>query len=189
MSHKALEAKAPVGLLDPCAPLNTSLAIGPFSPLVAKRMKSSDHRLEQTLVDGQMLFIPTVEGWGALWSDPTLDDHPLPTIDLLKSKVGRNAKYQEIRSALGIAHGRVMFYELLDRCGEFFRVFVEAVICEHCGFKADVSATPGVNECYMGCQDETAAMRRGFSLPNQHCLACGKELNRRYTVWQISLPR
>jgi hypothetical protein len=80
----------------------------------------------------------------------------------------------------------VHFYELLCVGGAYYRVFIEAVICDHCGHRAVISATPGVSEIYFGSQ-EKVAQDRSWSLPLQSCFACKRPLSRRATVWQVNV--
>ena len=149
-------------------------------------MQTDDPRLTAIEVDGQTLHVPSPAAWTAFWEDPTLDGKPLGTLALLRAKVGATAPYPEIVVALGIVHGRVIFYELLRVEGALYRVFVEAVFCDHCGHRARISATPGMYTIYIGCADIEAARERGYRLPQQSCHACKRLLVRRRTVWQVN---
>lgn len=151
-------------------------------------MNSSDSRFEKIRVDGQEMLVPSPEAWELLWREPELDGYRIPGLDLLKRKVATNAAYSELVSCLAIAYRGVMFYELLRWQGELYRVFVEAVICEHCGYRATLSATPSASDRYFGCPDRHAAEARSFSLPKQNCYGCGNLLWRRTTVWQVNAP-
>lgn len=149
-------------------------------------MDLTDERLGRLAVDGQEMFVPSEAGWEALWEEPQLAGRKLPVPDLLRKKVGRNAQYPELVSALGFAWDRTHFYELVKFDDELYRVFVEAVVCDFCGHRAVASATPGVMDIYWGAKDETAARERCYSLPRQSCNACKKLLERRRTVWQVN---
>lgn len=149
-------------------------------------MQLEDARLHIVDVDGQKLYIPLPDGWDALWQEPILNNHRLPVPDVLREKVQKIAAYPAITAALGFAFHRVHFYELLGVNGTFYRVFMEAVICDHCGHRALISATPGVADIYWGSHDEVAAQERSWSLPLQSCVACRKPLDRRATVWQVN---
>jgi hypothetical protein len=149
-------------------------------------MELTDDRLGRVTVDGQEMFVPSVEGWEALWVEPLLAGSQLPVPNLLRKNVRRNAQYSELVSALGLAWDRTHFYELLNLNDKLYRVFVEAVICDFCGHRAVASATPGVMEIYWGVEDETKARERCYSLTRQSCGACKKLLERRRTVWQVN---
>ena len=149
-------------------------------------MQLEDPRLDVIEVDGQALYVPSPEAWAELWKEPTLDNCKLPVPSLLRTKVQTIATYPEITAALGFAFNRVHFYELLRVNGSFYRVFTEAVICDHCRHRALVSATPGMPEIYWGSHSESAAKDRSYSLPLQSCYACKKPLSRRATVWQVN---
>lgn len=149
-------------------------------------MQLEDSRLHMLEVDGQRLYVPSLEGWAELWEHPTLEGRRLPVPDLLRAKVQKTASYAEITAALGFAFDRVHFYELLSVDGAPYRVFIEAVICDHCRHRALISATPGVFEIYLGSANEVAAQKRSWSLPLQSCFACKKPLSRRPTVWQVN---
>ena len=149
-------------------------------------MQIDDPRLRVLEVDGQQLYIPSASAWAALWEEPALGDKRLPVPDLLRKKVKAIARYSEITAALGFAWERVLFYELLSVNDTFYRVFVEAVICEHCGHRAIISATPTMSEIYWGSQNEVAARKRSNCLPLLPCFACNKPLAHRPTVWQIN---
>lgn len=137
-------------------------------------------------VDGQQLYVPSADAWAALWKDPMLGNLKLPVPDLLKKKVQAIARYPEITGALGFAFKRVHYYELLCINDALYRVFIEAVICDHCGYRAVISATPGVADIYWGSQNEAAARERSCSLPLVCCSACKRPLSRRATVWQVN---
>jgi hypothetical protein len=149
-------------------------------------MLISDPRLEVLEVDGQRLYAPSPEAWSDLWAAPILEAKTLPVPDLLKKKVEALAPHSELAAALGFAKQQVLFYELLTVGASRYRVFIEAVICEHCGHRATLSATPGVSEIYRGSEDESAAQERSWGLPRQSCFSCGKPLIRRPTVWQVN---
>lgn len=149
-------------------------------------MQLDDPRLDVIEVDGQPLYVPSPEAWAELWNEPTLDDRRLPVPDRLRIKVQEIAPYPEITAALGFVFDRVFFYELLSVNGAFYRVFIEPVFCDHCLYRAVISATPGVSEIYFGSQNEAAAQQRSCSLPLQSCFACKKLLSRRATVWQFN---
>jgi hypothetical protein len=149
-------------------------------------MQTADPRLHVLEVDGQSLYVPSTNAWDELWENPTLEDCRLPVPNLLREKVRRIAPYSEITAALGVAFNRVHFYELLCVGGAYYRVFIEAVICDHCGHRAVISATPGVSEIYFGSQ-EKVAQDRSWSLPLQSCFACKRPLSRRATVWQVNV--
>lgn len=149
-------------------------------------MQLNDSRLQVVQVDGQDLYVPSASAWAELWEVPMLGDMRLPVPELLQSKVQAIAPYPEITAALGFAWERVHFYELLSINGTFYRVFIEAVFCDHCGHRAVISATPWVSEIYWGSQNEMAAQHRSWSLPLQSCFACTKQLSRRPTVWQVN---
>lgn len=149
-------------------------------------MQIEDPRLHVLEVDGQPLYAPSPDAWAELWENPTLNGHSLPVPDLMRTKVQRTWTYTEITAALGFAFDRVQFYELLFVNGTAYRVFVEAVVCDHCRHRALISATPGVSEIYWGSEDEVAAQERSCSLPVQSCFSCKKLLSRRPTVWQVN---
>lgn len=149
-------------------------------------MQIDDPRLNMLEVDGQRLYVPSPEAWAELWEHPTLEDRSLPVPNLLRTKVQKVASYAEIIAALGFAHDRVYFYELLFFNGAPYRVFIEAVVCDHCRYRALISATPGVSEIYWGSENEVAAQERSWSLPLQSCFSCKKPLYRRSTVWQVN---
>ena len=149
-------------------------------------MQLDDLRLKVIEVDGQQLYVPSPSAWQDLWEEPLLGNAPLPVPDHLQKKVQAIASYPEISAALGFAWERVHFYELLSIGGVLYRVFIEAVFCDHCGHRAVISATPGVSEIYWGSQDEASARSRSYSLPLQSCFACKKPLTRRSTVWQVN---
>jgi hypothetical protein len=149
-------------------------------------MQLDDPRLEIIEVDGQQLFVPSAAAWMAFWEDPVLDDRRLPVPDLLRKKVDAIAPYREIIAALGFVWDRVQFYELLCVDNLLYRVFVEPVLCEFCGHRALISATPSPCEIYWGSVNEGAARNRSYGLPTQSCCACGRQLVRRRTVWQVN---
>jgi len=144
--------------------------------------------VEELLVDGQPLYVPSSAAWQALWSEPVFEGKRLPVPDLLARKVASNQHYPEIVSALGFAYDRVWLYELLRFQGQLYRVFIEAVICDHCGHRAVQSATPGIMEIYWGSENPEAARERSYSLPRLSCFRCHKVLERRRTVWQVNAP-
>lgn len=149
-------------------------------------MELEDARLHIVEVDGQQLYIPSPDAWAELWTEPTFGDCKLPVPDLLNKKVQAIVAYPEITTALGFAFSRVRFYELLLVNDCFYRVFVEAVICDYCQHRALISATPAVAEIYWGSQNEVAARDRSYSLPLQSCFSCKKSLVGRPTVWQVT---
>lgn len=149
-------------------------------------MQLEDARLALIEVDGQPLYVPSPDAWAQLWMEPTLDNCRLPVPDLLRIKVRAIVAYPEITAALGFAFNRVLFYELLRVDDSFYRVFVEAVVCDHCRHRALISATPEVPEIYWGSQNEVAARHRSSSLSLQSCFACEMPLSRRATVWQVN---
>ena len=149
-------------------------------------MFTHSKEFQEILVDGQLLYAPSTETWQALLSDTIYQGYRIPAPDLLAKKVANNQKYPQLLSTLGIMQGHVMFYELLHHKNNLYRVFVEAVTCEHCGYRASLSATPGVAEIYWGCPDPKAAKSRSYSLPNLSCNSCQKPFQRRYTVWQAN---
>lgn len=150
-------------------------------------MQIADPRLHVLEVDGQRLYVPSPAAWDELWKSPLLEGCSLPVPNLLREKVEIIASHPEITAALGFAFNRVLFYELLCVKGAFYRVFIEAVICDHCRHRAVISATPGVSEIYWGSQDEVAAQNRSWSLPLEFCFACKMPLSRRHTVWQVNV--
>ena len=143
--------------------------------------------VEELQVDGQPLYVPSSEAWQALWSEPVFQGKELAMPDVLARRVASNQQYPEIISALGFAHDRVWFYELLRFQGQLYRVFVEAVICDHCDHRAIQSATPGVSEIYWGSENPEDARERSYSLPRLSCVRCHQVLERR-TVWQVNAP-
>lgn len=149
-------------------------------------MQVQDWRLKTIDIDGQRLYIPSSDAWTELWKNPTLAYRKLPVPHLLQTKLEAIARYPEITAALGFVFDRVHFYELLRVDGMFYRVFIEAVVCDHCRHQAVISATPAVADIYWGSQDELAAHERGRHLPLQPCFACKKPLSRRPTVWQVN---
>jgi hypothetical protein len=148
-------------------------------------MHIDDSRLQAIVVDGQTLYVPSAEAWFDLLSGQQFAGRPLPVPDLLKRKVERLALHPELVAAIGFTWQRVHFYELLYVQGQYYRVFVEAVICDHCGHRAEISATPGVADIYWGSTDEAAARERSYGLPSLSCFSCGIRLSRRRTVWQV----
>ena len=156
----------------------------PFEP--GLQMQTNDPRLQVLEVDGQPLYVPSASAWAELWEEPALGNMKLPIPDFLRKRVQATAPYAEITPALGFACQRVHFYELLSVNGAFYRVFIEAVFCDHCGHRAVISATPGVAEIYWGSQDEVAARNRSYGLGLLSCFACERPLARRPTVWQIN---
>jgi|GEM_PF-6657354 hypothetical protein len=56
-----------------------------------------------------------------------------------------------------------MFYELLELNGTLISWFSEDVVCEPCGKRAEISATPRAMDIYWGCEGQESAMNRGFS--------------------------
>jgi hypothetical protein len=148
-------------------------------------MQTNDSRITTKLVDGQVLYFPTQEAWEELKKCCEFGRSKIPVPDLIFSKVERISRYKELHSAFGFAFGQLMFYELLELDGILLRVFVESVICEHCGKRAEISATPGSSEIYYGCEDKRAAMDRGYSYPNLPCPYCRKQFQRRYTIWRV----
>ncbi|HEY9728722.1 MAG TPA: hypothetical protein V6D50_19915 [Chroococcales cyanobacterium] len=148
-------------------------------------MQTNDPRVKTQLVDGQVLYFPTQETWEELKKSSEFGGSKIPVPDLVFPKVERNSRYKDLHSAFGFAFGQLMFYELLELDGISIRVYVESVICEHCGKRAEISATPGVSEIYYGCEDKRVAMDRGYSYPNLPCPYCRKSLQRRYTIWRV----
>ncbi len=159
-------------------------AVG-FQIVSCSFMETNDPRLKTKVLDGQVLYFPTLKAWEELEKCPVFGGSQIPVPDYLFRKVKWTSSFKELQSALGFALGNLMFYELLELDGILLRVFVESVICEPCGKRAEISATPGGVELYFGCEDKIAARDRGYSYPNLPCPYCRKPSQRRYTIWRV----
>jgi hypothetical protein len=103
----------------------------------------SDH-IENIEVDGQVLYCPKPEQWDDIYRLQSFEGIKISPriLELLKRKVECNSRYPDLTSCIAIYYNRVMFYELLQLDDQKYRVHVEAVICENCGHRAEISATP-----------------------------------------------
>ena len=149
-----------------------------------KFMKS--YHYENIEVDGQMLHCPKPEQWENIYQIQSFEGIRISPqiLDLIKSKVETNSKYADLKLCLAMYNNQLMFYELVQLGNEHYRVHVEAVICENCGHRAEISATPGNSDIYFGAEDPAKARKKAYDQPNLACPQCGKTYDRRYTIWQ-----
>jgi hypothetical protein len=149
-------------------------------------METNDPRVKTKVLDGQVLYFPTPEAWAELEKYPVFGGRKIPVTDIIFPKVKWTSRFKELQSAFGFAFGnQLFFYELLELDGIKIRVFVERIICDHCGKRAEISAMPAAGEIYYGCEDKQAARDRGYSYPNVPCPYCRKTSQRRYTIWRV----
>ena len=141
--------------------------------------------LEQIIVDGQILSCPNLEQWLKILHLKTFNG---VSIEWIKEKIIRNSEYPIIKSCITIYKKRISYYELLYIEGKYYRVFIERIVCDHCGNRAKISATPGVIDSYIGLDsiNQEMAIKRYRTLPNLSCPNCSRIYDRRYTIWQIN---
>ena len=140
--------------------------------------------MKTLVVDEQELFCPSLDEWEDLKSDLMINGIRIPLIDFITKRVTNNLRYTELKSVLGQYKGKIYFYELLKIENELVRVHTESVICENCGKRPTISATPSVVDIYVGVEDKDKAKKRGFKFPNLRCRYCNSLYERRYTIWQ-----
>ncbi|MGS2727899.1 hypothetical protein ACU8DI_14915 [Psychroserpens sp. BH13MA-6] len=139
---------------------------------------------EKIILDNQEIICPNSNQWEMIFDSEKIDGRKVPLIDLIKTKVIRNSKYSELKSCLTFTFNQIMFIELLEIDSELIRVFVERVICDNCGKRALLSATPGVSDLYIGLENKEKARERGYKHKNLNCKFCNSIYVRRYTIWQ-----
>ena len=148
------------------------------------RTKIEGKTHENIIIDGQKLFCPDQEQWEHLFKHPIFHGKEISSIHLIEKKVRTNWAFEEIKNCLGNFKEWVLFYELVSMEGKWVRVFVESVICETCGQRPEISATPSVPEIYFGAEDPEAVKTKGFNYPNLKCKWCNSTYDRRHTIWQ-----
>ncbi len=149
-------------------------------------MEINDPRVRTKVVDGQVLYFPTPGAWEELEKYPVFGESKIPVTDIIFPKVRWTSNFKELKSALGFAFGnQLMFFELLELDGILIRVFIERIICDHCGKRAEISAMVGAPDLYWGSEDKKAARDKGYSYPNVPCPYCRKISQRRWTIWRV----
>ena len=141
---------------------------------------------KKIILDNQEIICPNLNQWNLIFESKKIEGITIPLIDLIKSKVIRNSKHSELKSCLTLINNKVMFIELLDIDSKLIRVFVESVICDNCGEKTVISATPGVSDIYIGLseKEKQKARKRGYEHKTLNCKHCNHLYKRRYTIWQ-----
>ncbi|MGI0120330.1 hypothetical protein [Zooshikella sp. RANM57] len=101
----------------------------------------------------------------------------------LYNRLEKYSNYKGITIGVIGYPGRCITIALIKIAGEYHRIHIENVICNHCNKQSGVSGTPGVWELYYGCNNTSQAMKRSMALPVKSCIHCGKPLKHRHTIW------
>ncbi|HEV3167779.1 MAG TPA: hypothetical protein VGZ22_27495 [Isosphaeraceae bacterium] len=152
-------------------------------------MTTGDARIGLEPLQGQEVFVPTAEAWRDVLRAGTLDGQPAPLPEWVAGWLDCYAKFDV--AALGVVRVGArgwMLVQLFRLGGRTFRVHFEDVICEHCGRRCGLSATPDTT-AYAGTGHTVAEVWAEFDgLPVEPCPHCGGMLRRRHTIWLAPRP-
>jgi len=133
---------------------------------------------------GQEVIIPTREEWEIMLADGRYNGDQLSEVTI--EYAGRDLEdfknCPEIVLEFTLCHGRESYLRMLKIDNNLHRVHFEDVICEHCGKRTEMSATPDLVG-YAGATRAKAAQEAVRALPIKNCKHCHAELSRRNTIW------
>lgn len=140
-------------------------------------------KMELLNLDNQEIRIPRKDDWNTKEFKNLFSNWDNFDYDRLNNWLEEHSKYRGVTiGVIGIS-GRCTPIALVKINGEYHRVHIEDVICEHCGLRNGVSGTPGVFDLYLGCPNPQEAMSISMTLPVKKCVHCGGNLQRRHTIW------
>jgi hypothetical protein len=140
---------------------------------------SESMRREQ--VGRQTIVLPSNAEWAALLTVGLLDDLPLVSEAVARRWLASFGHLKEAGLGLYIQTGKWWAAPLLKLRGRYYHVHFEDVICEHCGRRCGLSATPQPASYFnMSFSD---AWKEFSPYPVLPCPHCGELLRRRQTFW------
>jgi hypothetical protein len=150
-------------------------------------------KIEEVLVDGQVVKIPTISEWGEIAGQPTFMDAPIRLLSKegLASHLLAFVASHQFDFSLGLyrpgAMRSWMVLPLFRNNGVWQRVQVEQLTCKCCSSQL-IIANPAEPSLYFGVPDELAVIRRASTLQQVACPQCGGRLERP-AIWAEPLPR
>jgi hypothetical protein len=145
---------------------------------------TGDSRIYRELLQGQEVFLPTLDAWHDILRVGTLDGMPVRLPDWIICWLDSYARFEV--TALGLVRMGGMGWmpqALLRLDQRALRVHFEDVICEHCNRRCGPSAAPDTM-AYAGTGYTAAQAWAEFDgLAVQLCPHCGGEFRRRQVIW------
>lgn len=150
-------------------------------------MNSTKSSIKHVEIDGQKILFLDQDDWNNARLNPTIDDIPIFSINLIERELSVASQYSEIYVGLGFSSAsmtRWTSYTFLKTGDHFQRIFLEKLTCKKCSWRG-MTANPLVNDSYIAYglnPDHFTLMRYADIYPILKCPECDSCLPR-HPIW------